>query len=51
MPCAKVLLCWQKMVGSQQTYDQNGLGRQRNPPKEILLCIKRTISNTRDTIK
>ena len=36
MPCVKALLRWRKMVGSQQTYDQKGLGKHRNPPKEIL---------------
>ena len=41
------VLCWRKMVGSQQTYDQKGLGKQRNPPK----WVKRTISNTHDTIR
>ena len=29
MPCFQALLYWQKMVGSQQTYDQKGLGRQK----------------------
>ena len=51
MPCVKALLCWPKMVRQQQTYHQKGLGKQRNPPKEILTWVKRTISNTYDTIK
>ena len=29
MPCVKALLSWRKMVRSQQTYDQKGLGRQK----------------------
>ena len=41
MPFVKALLCWGKMVGSQQTYDQKGLGKQRNQPKEILPWVKR----------
>ena len=51
MPCVKALLCWRKMMGSQQIYDQKGLGRQRNPPKEILPWVKRINLNTHDTIK
>ena len=51
MPCITALLCWRKMMGSQQTYDQKGLGRQRNPPEEILPWVKRTISNAHDTTR
>ena len=51
MSCVKALLCWRKIMRSQQTYEQKGLGRQRNPPKEILPWVKRTILNTHDTIR
>ena len=34
LPCVKTLLCWQKMVRSQQAYDQKGLGRKETHLKK-----------------
>ena len=43
----KTLLCWRKMVGTQQVVakeKEKWPDRQTNPPKEILSRVKRTIS-------